>query len=606
MAVSRRRVLEVAGLCGFGALTGQTVFLQVVKGPALAAAAKAERTITWVDRAQRGQILGRDSSVLATSSISYDIGVNQLLIAQYEETEAREDPQTGKMEDVVVGHGAAAAAARIAPILGVDPQELGAHMVGHSTYAIIAEAVEPDTWRRIKALDIPGVEPDQRTRRSYPAGKVAGNVVGYTYEGDERELIGSAGLELTQNDVLTGVNGKASVEIGKTGAIIPTGSQDEEPAVPGTTVRTTIDPDLQALAQESIDEVVKAQGADWGTVVVMEPQTGKVLVLADSRSVDPADPGASAEGDRNARSVQAIFEPGSVGKVMTFAAALEKGVLTPTDSFVVPYTWQAPNGQEFQDSHPHEVQYLTAAQVLAESSNVGTVQIGDRVSDADRYAFMEQFGYGSLTGIEMPAESAGILSASDTWDGRTRYTTMFGQGVAGTSLQAVQVLATVANKGVCVPPRLIDAWIAPDGTETPQEQAPSRRVISEATAATLTDMLIGVTQEGGTAESASIDGYLVAGKTGTTEILTESGTVASFVGFTPARDPAIAVAVIVYRPDGTYGGTVAAPVFRKIALAAMHSLGIAPDPMVIAAKAAAEADAQAAEAAAHAQTTEQG
>ncbi|MCI7457488.1 peptidoglycan D,D-transpeptidase FtsI family protein [Actinomyces urogenitalis] len=597
MNPSRRRALQLFGLAGFSVLTARTAWLQVVEGPALADKAKAERTITWVNRAERGQILGRDGAVLATSSISYDIGVNQVKIAQYEHKEDREDPATGRTVSTVVGYGAVAAAAQIAPILGVDPQELGAKMVGESTYVVIAEAVAPDTWRQIKALEIPGVEPDQRTRRSYPAGRVAGNVVGYTYEGKARELIGSAGLELTQNKALTGVDGRGSVEIGKTGAIIPTGEHDEVASVPGTAVRTTINPDLQAVAQEAIDEVVQAQGADWGSVVVMEPATGKLLVLADSRSVDPSDPGATAEEDRNARSVQAIFEPGSVGKVMTFAAALDKGVLTPEDQITVPYTWTAPNGQSFRDSHEHATQVLTAAQVLAESSNVGTVQIGDRVSDADRHAIIEQFGYGQLTGIEMPAESEGILGDYAQWDARTRYTTMFGQGIAGTSLQAVQVLASVANKGVRVAPRVIDAWIDAEGKETAQTQPEGVRVISEASATTLTEMLIGVTQEGGTAESASIDGYLVAGKTGTTEILTEPGTVASFVGFTPARDPAIAVAVIVYRPDGTYGGTVAAPVFRKIALACMHSLGIAPDPMVIAAKAAAEADAQAAKAA---------
>ncbi|MDU0349148.1 penicillin-binding protein 2 [Actinomyces sp. MRS3W] len=589
------------GLAGFGALAGKTAWLQVVEGPTLAAQAQAERTVTWVNRAPRGDILGRDGTVLASSAVSYDIGVNQIKVAQYERTEERTDAATGQTQSVVVGHGAAAAAEQMAEILGVDAQELGANMVGESTYAVVAEAVDPDTWRRINALAIPGVEPDQRTRRTYPAGSVAGNVLGYTYEGDSRTLIGSAGLELTQNAELTGVNGKGSVEIGKSGAIIPTGKQEEVAAVAGTSVRMTINPDLQAVAQEAIDEVVAAQGADWGCVVVMEPSTGKLLVLADSGAVDPAHPSQTPEESRSARSVQAIFEPGSVGKVITFAAALEEGTMKPEDTWTVPYTWTAANGQTFRDSHYHDVQTLTSAGVLAESSNVGTVQIGEQLSDDVRYEYLKRFGYGQTTGIEMPAESAGMVSAAADWDDRTRYTTMFGQGIAGTALQAVQVLAAVANRGVRVAPRVIDAWIDAEGNETPQEQPEGVRVISEETAQTLTDMLIGVTQDGGTAEAASIDGYLVAGKTGTTEILTEDGTVASFVGFTPARDPAIAVAVVVYRPEGTYGGTVSAPVFRKVALAAMHTLGIAPDPSVIAAQAAAEADA-AAEAAAESES----
>ncbi|WP_103064068.1 peptidoglycan D,D-transpeptidase FtsI family protein [Actinomyces qiguomingii] len=581
------------GLAGFGALAGRTAWLQVVDGPTLAAQAQAERTVTWVNRAPRGDILGRDGTILASSAVSYDIGVNQVKVAQYERTEVRTDPATGQAGNVVIGHGAAAAAQQMAEILGMDAQELGAKMVGDSTYVVIAEAVSPDTWRRINALAIPGVEPDQRTRRTYPAGSVAGNVLGYTYEGDGRTLIGSAGLELTQNELLTGVDGQGSVEVGKSGAIIPTGEQEEIAARPGTGVRTTINPDLQAVAQEAIDQVVQAQGADWGSVVVMEPATGKLLVLADSGAVDPARPADTPEASRNARSVQSIFEPGSVGKVITFAAALEEGTMDPQDTWTIPYSWTAANGQSFHDSHYHETQTLTSAGVLAESSNVGTVQIGEQLEDQVRYDYLKRFGFGQLTGIEMPAESAGMVSAPADWDDRTRYTTMFGQGIAGTALQAAQVLATIANKGVRVAPRLIDAWIDDDGNATPQQTPDGVRVISEQTADTLTEMLIGVTQDGGTAESASIDGYLVAGKTGTTEILTQEGTVASFAGFAPARDPAIAVAVIVYRPKDTYGGTVSAPVFRKVALAAMHTLGIAPDPGVIAAQAAAEADAAA-------------
>ncbi|WP_448760152.1 peptidoglycan D,D-transpeptidase FtsI family protein [Actinomyces oricola] len=592
MNPSRRRVLQVLGLGGFSLLAGRTAWLQVVAGPTLAAEAQAGRTLTWVNRALRGNILGRDGTVLASSVVTYDIGVNQVKVAQYSYEVPRQNPLTGETVVETVGYGAAAAAAQIAPILGVDPLELGAKMVGDSTYAIIAESVPPDTWRQVNALGINGVEPDQRTRRTYPAGNVAGNVLGLTRENEERERVGIAGLESTQDEVLTGINGKGSVEVGNSGEIIPTGEQHDTPAVPGTSVRTTINPDLQRIAQAAIDEVVDAQSADWGCVAVMEPATGKLLVLADSHSVDPADPGQTAEENRGARSVEAIFEPGSVGKVVTFAAALEEGTITPQDTWTVPDTWTAPNGEVFRDSHDHPVQQLTSAQVLVESSNVGTVQIGDTLSDETRYAYMEKFGWGSQTGVELPYEPDGLIYPPDQWDERTRYTTMFGQGVACSTLQAVQVLSAIANGGVLIPPRVVDAWIGPDGTVTPQVQPEGRRVISQEAATTLTEMLIGVTQEGGTAESASIDGYLVAGKTGTTEILTEDGTVASFVGFTPARDPAIAVAVIVYRPEGVYGGVVSAPVFRKVALATMHTLGIAPDPTVIAAQAAAQADAQ--------------
>ena len=587
MNPSRRQALQAGGLLLFTALAGRTVYVQVVDGPDLAVKAKAERTVSWVNRAPRGDITGRDGTVLASSAISYDIGVNQPLIAQYERTEMRLNESTGVNEKAVVGYGAAAVAAQLAPILDVNPLELGAKLVGERTYEVIAQEVAPDTWRKIKALDIPGVEPDQRTRRTYPAGTVAGNVLGFTREGEHnRELIGAAGLELTQNKLLTGVDGKGSEEIGRSGVIIPTGEQEDKPARPGATVRTTLNPDLQSIAQETIDRTVAAQHADWGIVMAMEPSTGKVVVLADSNSVDPSDPSATSEENRTARSVQAVFEPGSVGKVVTFATALEEGAVKPEDTWTIPYTWSSDSGQTFKDSHEHETQSMTTAGILAESSNVGTVQIGQKVSDDVRYNYMKRFGWGEATGIEMPAEAEGIIYPPSSWDDRTRYTTMFGQGVAGTTLQSLQVLATVANKGVRVAPRVIDAWIDADGKETPQTRPEGVRVISEATAKTLTEMLIGVTQEGGTAESASINGYLVAGKTGTTEILTDDSTVASFVGFLPARDPVLAIAVIVNRPEGIFGGTVAAPVFREVALAAMQAFNIAPDPNVVAAQAA--------------------
>ena len=584
MNPTRRQVLQGLGIVTAGTLAGRLTWLQLIEGPELAEKAKAARTVSWVNTARRGDIIGSDGTILATSTVNYDIGVNQQKISQYEYYEEIVNEETGQIEETLVGYGAAAAASQIAPILDLDPQLLGAKMVGESTYQVIASDVEPDTWRQIKALNIPGVEPDQRTRRVYPAGSVAGNVLGYTYEDSGRVLKGNAGLEYSQDEELSGENGKGSVEVGRTGVIIPTGEQISEPAVPGLTVRTTLDQDLQMIAQNAVDETVENMDASWGAVLVMDPKTGKLLVMADSHSVDPSDPSATAEEDRGCRCVEAVYEPGSVGKVVTFACALEENTVTTDQKWEVPYTWTAPNGQSFKDSHQHETETLTTAEILRDSSNVGTVQVGDTLSDATRYEYMVKFGWGEKTGIEMPAESAGLLANYEDWDGRQRYTTMFGQGVACTPLQALEVLATVANKGVRHSAQVIDAWIDEDGNETLREPEEGVQVISEETASILTDMLVTVTQEGGTAEEAAIDGYLVAGKTGTTEILTdEGGTVASFVGFVPALDPAIAVAAIVYHPrNAIYGGEVAGPVFREVALAAMNSMGIAPDPSVIA------------------------
>ena len=561
----------------FTALAGRTVYVQAVEGPELAEKAKAERTVTWVNRAPRGDITGRDGTVLASSAVSYDVGVNQSAIAQYERTEMRLNESTGANEKVVVDYGATAVAAQLAPILDVDPLELGAKLVGNRSYEVIAQEVSPDTWRKIKALDIPGVEPDQRTRRTYPAGTVAGNVLGFTHEGEHnRELIGAAGLELTQNKVLTGTDGKGSEEVGRSGVIIPTGEQEDEPARPGATVRTTLNPDLQSIAQETIDKTVAAQHADWGIVMAMEPATGKVVVLADSNSVDPSDPSATSEENRTARSVQAVFEPGSVGKVVTFATALEEGVIKPEDTWTIPYTWTSASGQTFKDSHEHETQTMTTAGVLAESSNVGTVQIGEKLADDVRYNYMKRFGWGQATGIEMPAESDGILYPPSSWDDRTRYTTMFGQGVAGTTLQSLQVLATVANKGEQMTPYLVSRILDPDLNEVSSTSTKvARTPIDSATASSLSSLMQTAVAEG-TGTSAQVSGVQVAGKTGTAETGTDSGPTTWFVGFagTDIDKPEIALAVVLdgnaETEDGATGGKIAGPVAAQVIDAAVN------------------------------------
>ena len=299
-----------------------------------------------------------------------------------------------------------------------------------------------------------------------------------------RELrnVGQAGLELSRNKILTGTRGLERVEISINSDVLPNGVIEDKPARRGQNITTTIDRDLQMLAQKALDEQVKKVGARWGSVIVMDPANGDVLVLADSNSVDPSQPAKTPEANRRSRTVEAVFDPGSVGKVVTFAAALDQGKITPEHSWVVPDAWTSSNGQSFSDSHEHETKSYTATQILAESSNIGTIFVGDTISDEVRYNYMRKFGWGSLTGIEMPSESAGLMSSYTKWDGRQRYTTMFGQGVSTTALQAVSTLATVANKGVRVPPRLIKEYTDYTGKVTKPQAPTPTRVISEASA----------------------------------------------------------------------------------------------------------------------------
>src|SRR5690606_4618862 len=317
-----------------------------------------------------------------------------------------------------------------------------------------------------------------------------------------------------------------------------------------------------------------------GVVVVSDAKTGEILALADSYSVDPNNPGATPAHNRGSHAVSDVFEPGSTAKVITMAAALEEGVATPESRYVAPYQYTTENNQTFRDSHEHADQKLTLAGILVSSSNTGTIQVGQQLSDEVRYDYMRAFGLGEPTGVGLPGESAGILHPWEKWDGRTKYATMYGQGVSATALQTAQVYQIIANGGVRVQPTVIKSFIGPDGTVTEPERSAPQRVISEDTAKQLMLMLESVTQEG-TGRLARIDGYRVAGKTGTAQAADGQGgltsIVSSFVGIAPADDPRIVVTVILYDPKSSiWGGDVAAPVFHVVATFALQSLRVPP------------------------------
>ncbi|WP_221934870.1 peptidoglycan D,D-transpeptidase FtsI family protein [Georgenia yuyongxinii] len=565
----RRQVALVAVLTMLLVFGGRLVYVQAVQGPELADQARDDRTRTSLIRAPRGDIVDSDGEVLATSVERFNVGVNQLLVRNY----VRKDPETGE----VLGTGAAEAAKMLAPLLGRDKAELGAELVGESTFVYLAKGLTPEDWRTIDALRIPGIEPEETTERIYPNGTTAGNIVGFV----GRDGHGLAGLEQRFNEQLTGTDGSLTVEIGGTGQVIPTGLREEEPAVPGETVHTSIDRDLQFFAQQQIDEAVAKWGAQWGAVVVEEIGTGRVLTIADSGTVDPGDYQKWAEGDRGSRAVSAPYEPGSTGKLPTFAAALEEGVVETGSLFTVPDRLTMPNGQTFSDNDPHETKRLTTAGVLADSSNTGTVQIGDRIADDVRYGYLRGFGFGQPTGIELPGETGGVLREPDSWDSRTRYTTMFGQGMSVSLLQNTSMVATIGNGGVRMDPRVVDGRTNGDGDFLPTETVEGERVISEETAGEVIAMMEGVAADGGTGVLGQVEGYRIAAKTGTAQIVDGSGGLSSrlgsYVGLAPAEDPRLAVGVVMYKPAGmSYGGVIAAPVFREVMGFGLRQLGVPP------------------------------
>ena len=572
-------------------LAVRLVDLQGVRAGDLAKSASEFRTRSYTLQAKRGDILDSSGAVMATSVERYNVAVNQQLIGEY--VKYKED-DSGKL--VAVGSGAAAAAQDLAPLLDMDEAELGGKLLGGDekrTFVYLKKDISPELWRKIRELRIPGIEPEQVMKREYPNGKIAGNVIGYTGmtgaqtdDDTPEQAVGQAGIERSLNDVLTGEDGQLSVQIAG-GAVLPSGDKSETPAKDGSDVQLTINRDLQDNVENAVDATVEDQGAQWASAVVLEIGTGSVLALADSNTPDPSNLAATDPSNWGSRAVSTPVEPGSTGKVMTFSAAIDQGKVTPLSTFTVPDVITMPNGETISDDDSHATSDMTVAGILALSYNTGLIQIGDTIPDETRFDYMKKFGIGSKTGIELPSESAGILSDPSTWDNRTRYTTMFGQGWAATTLQLGQMVSVIGNGGVRVPVHIVDNVTDSDGTEHPTVVGDSVQVISPETADTMLDMMQAVTDPNSTGWRAAVPGYNIAGKTGTAQVPDEDGNltrrVGTFVGLVPAEDPQIAIAVAVYNAPGAgYGGEVAAPVFKDVTTFAVRQLGIPPstEPLV--------------------------
>lgn len=564
----RRNSIAIVFLIVFVSIAARLVYVQAIKGPELAEDARENRLRTYTTVGPRGDIVDVNGELLATSAVRYNVAVNQQKVAEFI---YRDD------EGNVVDTGASAASDLLAPVLEMDPAELGAQMVGDSTWVYLKKGVDPTVWREIRALGIIGIEPERVADRVYPNGNTAGNLIGFV----STDGTALAGVEYSFDDVLTGTDGYETVEIGAGGQVIPTGTNDTREATAGDTVQLSINRDVQYVAQQALDEAAQRYGAEWAGIAVMDLRTGGLVALAESGMVDPSDPSATPESARNTvRSISSPYEPGSTGKLLTLAAAINEGVVDENSQFSVDYT-ETFNGQTFRDAFQHPRWTMTTTGILAKSSNTGTIKIGNLLDDEVRYQYMRDFGFGSAVNLGLSGESAGILYEPDSWDSRTRMTTMFGQGYAVTLVQNVAMVATIGNGGVYQSPYLVEKIIHPDGSETVPERAATREVISEDAAETMLRMMESVVQEGGTGTNAYIEGFRVAGKTGTAETADASGqltqVVANFVGVVPADNPRFALAVVVYKPSsGIHGGAIAAPLFKEVAEFTLSSYGVEP------------------------------
>ena len=486
-------------------------------------------------------------------------------------------------------------AAFVAPILNMKVQEVQEAVTGTRKWNMVARNAKPATWLKLSdALDqynsqfkamspdrIIGFFPERSYVREYPSGNLIASLIGFV----NHDGVGATGLESSMNSKIKGIDGKYSYANGYK-AEIP-GSQSEIiPAQSGTSIRLTVDRDIQWVASKAIADVVKSTRALSGTVIVMDPKTGHILAHATAPTFDPNDTTKVSLVAMRNPSVLDVYEPGSTGKVMTIAAALEEKKINPETVLTIPDRLKR-STKVFKDHEPHPTQRLTTAGILAVSSNTGSIKIGEMISNDKLYDYLTKFGIGTKTGSGLPGESRGILPKVADWSGTTAPTVAFGQGYSVTAMQATSVFATIANDGIRVSPTVIAGTSDSSGNYTPTETRESVRVISPGTAAQMRLMMESVVSANGTAPSAAIPGYRVAGKTGTAQRIDDTcgcyrGYTASFIGFAPADKPAYVISVTIQDPKGLHwGGYLGGPVFKKVMSFVLQSKGIAPTGTVV-------------------------
>ena len=528
--------------------------------------------------------LSKSATLLAPRGTIYDINGVEL---------ARSISAMNIAVDQTVVNDPAAAAKVVAPILNMTPSQLQPDLTGERRYVLIAKDITPETWRQVnqaikdyntqilKTKDglskrIGGFVPERSFIRDYPSGKLTSSLIGITND----QGSGASGIESSLNSLLAGTNGKYIYANGR-GNIIPGSEQVSVEAKSGTSVRLTIDRDVQWGAQNAISQAVASSRAESGTVIVMDPKTGAILAQASAPTFDPNISSTITLNKLRNPAVQEVYEPGSTGKVITVAAALQEGLVTPQSIFTIPYKMKVAD-EYFHDHEKHPTQRLTTTGLLAVSSNTGSIQIGQKLGKETLYNYLRKFGIGQSTNSKLPGESAGILHPVKEWSGTSLPTIAFGQGYSLTAMQSTSVFATIANDGVRVSPSILAGVVDESGKYTPAKENESVRVLSPQTASNMRAMMESVVSSNGTAPAAAISGYRIAGKTGTanrfnTACKCYSGYTASFIGFAPADQPKYVISVTIQDPKGMHwGGALAGPVFKKVMSFVLQSERVQP------------------------------
>jgi cell division protein FtsI (penicillin-binding protein 3) len=532
----------------------RTLYLGTVRAPALRKAAQTQQLSTENLPAQRGTITDRNGVNLAVSEPAQEISADPYLV---------KEPLK--------------AARELAPLLGETQARVLSKLSERRGFVDLAHALPARQARAVTALKLEGITGTPTTRRVYPRHDLAAQVLGLV----GTEGTGLSGLEYSQNALLQGVAGERKVISDAIGQ--PISIENVHAEKPGKTLTLTLDANIQQRAEDVLNAVGRDFAPKDATAIVMDPRTGALLALANWPQINADDPRAATpqalEEAMEDRAVAFNYEPGSTFKVVAVSGGLEAGLITPDTPFNIPYEIQVAD-RKIHDAEEHPDETLTVSEILAQSSNVGEIQIGER-DGAERFnEWVHKYGFGARTGVELPGEEAGATLPLNEYSGSSMGNLPIGQGELVTPMQMAAAYAAIANGGVLRRPHIIGAI---DGR--PRSEPAGRRVISETTAAEIRTMLKGVLAPGGTASELSIPGYELAGKTGTASKIdpatgeySESAYVASFIGFAPAKDPKLLCAVVVDEPQNgsIYGGTVAAPAFGQIMSFALPYLRIPP------------------------------
>jgi cell division protein FtsI/penicillin-binding protein 2 len=557
-AQTRLFLLLIVFIASLAGIAARLVVVQHVQAAKFSAMAIGQRLREVKLSGERGSIYDRDGQELAVNRDAASVYATPYFI---------KDPAT--------------TAFKLAPILNAKPSDIEAKLRQKTGFVYLARQLDMDAVNEIKSLKLAGINYLPERKRYYPNGTLAAHTLGFAGVDNQ----GLAGVESVYDNALKGQEGRLLVEGDPAGAPIPGGIYSRKDATQGDPLYLTIDKDIQYKAEVELNKVVKDYSAKGGSVIVMDPKTGEILALASAPGFDPNAFGSATDAQLLDRAVGQVYEPGSTAKVITASAAIEEKAVGLDEVFSLPAGITVA-GQQFGEYDDIGKGDQTIAGIVALSSNVGTIELAQRLGKTKLYKYMTGFGLGSLTGVDLTGEEAGVLPAPDEWSDTSIATIPYGQGVSGTSLQMVNVVAAIANDGLKPQPHVMKRVDkSANGGSSQVFKTQQKRVISEDTARKMQAIMVD-TVEKGTGKNARVAGYEIGGKTGTAQKAGPNGyeagkLIVTFAGYVSNLDPQLAIIVSIDEPQATgpqplYAATIAAPVFRDIAEFSIKRLKIAP------------------------------